>query len=344
MQAVKSKIIFAIVAYISCILLNTTTTKYLLQNAGIKIGAYYLLFFQQIFELTIIIICTSYGSKIPLLNCFPKFNFRIKYVIKIIPTLIVYLFTAGLNNKCLEVIPLSNYQIARSLTVLFNVLFSYIILNKKTHWISIIACLGVVCGFICGIEGKFTISTEGLIYGIGSSCFLSLYSIFIVKTVAVFDDNHFAMLQYLISMSSIVLFFIIIINGEISVIAEFKTLKIWALQMISGFSATVLNISAIILIKLTSPLTHSICGTIATSITTIIGFLSNDQQSISFLKIFGLIQIFGFSIAYAVNNKLQEPAPKLMAQNLNLLDSNENSGDSEFLFVLDSSDEPANEQ
>ena len=56
------------------------------------------------------------------------------------------------NNLCLKYVGISFYYISRSLTTVFNVIMSYVILGHKTSVKAMICCAVIVFGFYLGVD------------------------------------------------------------------------------------------------------------------------------------------------------------------------------------------------
>lgn len=56
------------------------------------------------------------------------------------------------NNLCLKYVSVSFYYIGRSLTTIFNVTFTYILLNQKTSLKCIGMCMFIILGFLMGVD------------------------------------------------------------------------------------------------------------------------------------------------------------------------------------------------
>lgn len=106
---------------------------------------------------------------------------------------ITYFWIVGMitfNNLCLKYVEVSFYNVARSLTIVFNVFFSRIFLGIHSSFKTIL-CLGIVIvGFLIGSHGELNFSLIGTVSGILSSLFVSLNSIYTKKVLPVVDDNH----------------------------------------------------------------------------------------------------------------------------------------------------------
>lgn len=56
------------------------------------------------------------------------------------------------NNLCLKYVGVSFYYVGRSLTTVFNVIFSYVILRQTTNLQCILCCGLIVSGFWLGVD------------------------------------------------------------------------------------------------------------------------------------------------------------------------------------------------
>ena len=56
------------------------------------------------------------------------------------------------NNLCLKHVGVSFYYVGRSLTTVFNVAFTYLILGQKTSMRAILCCFIILLGFWLGVD------------------------------------------------------------------------------------------------------------------------------------------------------------------------------------------------
>lgn len=56
------------------------------------------------------------------------------------------------NNLCLKYVSVAFYYIGRSLTTIFNVLFTYMILGEKTSKSCVFFCGMIIFGFYLGVD------------------------------------------------------------------------------------------------------------------------------------------------------------------------------------------------
>ncbi|KAH7644851.1 gdp-fucose transporter 1-like [Dermatophagoides farinae] len=186
-------------------------------------------------------------------------------VIKYCPLSVVFVAMISFNNLSLQFVGIAFYFVVRSLTPVFNVLFSYIILHKKTSVRSILCCMGIIFGFAMGVDQEQalgTLSAIGVLCGVLASMFVSLNSIFVASMLKVVDQNV-ALLSYYNSIIAVVLFipFIMMNNEWHMIIAHLGDHHFWLIMATTGIFGLFISIVTNLQIQYTSPLTHNISGT-----------------------------------------------------------------------------------
>lgn len=126
-------------------------------------------------------------KRVPSLSFLTKMELNWNDAKKVLPVSLIYISMIATNNICLQYVEVTFYQIARSLTILFTILFSFIFLKVKTSVSVMLACLIVFVGFLLGIKGEVHFSLIGLSFGIISSIFVSLYSVAVKKALSQLD-------------------------------------------------------------------------------------------------------------------------------------------------------------
>jgi GDP-fucose transporter C1 len=152
----------AVTFYMSTSIALVFLNRLVLTDVVEKAGALFVSWYQFVVAYILIIIITVFFPNVPLLKLF----------LEVIPVSFAYLLMIGCNNKCLEYVSVSAYQIVRSLTIAFNIVLTYFILGDTTSLRACLACLGVVVGFFFGLEGEVDLSLRGAVYGVSSSVFV----------------------------------------------------------------------------------------------------------------------------------------------------------------------------
>lgn len=76
---------------------------------------------------------------------FPSVKFDVKTSREVLPLSVVFIGMITFNNLCLKYVGVAFYTIGRSLSTVFNVLLSYIIL-KQTTSLTALMCCGIILG------------------------------------------------------------------------------------------------------------------------------------------------------------------------------------------------------
>ena len=87
-------------------------------------------------------------------------------------------------------------NVARCLSLVFNVIFTYTFLGRTTSFLTCCTLLIVVVGFVSGIKGEINFSLVGTSAGVLASVFVSLNSIYTTKMLPVVDNDKSLLLYY----------------------------------------------------------------------------------------------------------------------------------------------------
>ena len=118
------------------------------------------------------------------LDDFPVVDYKVDTGMKIMPLSLIFVGMITFNNLCLQYVQVSFYNVARCLSLVFNVMFSYFLLGQTTSYLTCSTLLVVIAGFICGIQGEIDFSLLGIIY------VLSLYVMWINHHDKTCVENH----------------------------------------------------------------------------------------------------------------------------------------------------------
>jgi len=254
---------------------------------------------------------------------FPAFEYKSHLAIKVMPLTIVFLGMVIFNNLCLKYVQVAFYQVARSLTIVFNVLFTKWFLGENTSRPALISVVVVVLGYIVGVDGEVQYSKLGVFYGVSASAFVALNAIYVKKTMGIVSDKWLLMIYT--NINGIILMPVIfILGGELPEImnstAYFES-KFWMILIISGIFGFLINIVTFIQIQVTSPLTHNISGTAKAAAQTLLACMAFGD-SMSFMGAVGVFLVLAGSLLYAyirmreeeIGKKKYEPIPMVTVQ------------------------------
>ncbi|CAG8580680.1 6796_t:CDS:2, partial [Ambispora gerdemannii] len=247
---------------ISVVFLN----KYILSSSEYKFPyPIFVTWFQMVVAMVILMVWGSLGRRYKLFSLIPPYEFDLSIARKVAPLTFTYVMMLTFNNLCLQYVEVTFYQIARSLSIIFNIIFTYTLLGAKTTIPALFACAIVFFGFVVGSYGEINFSWQGIIYGVMSSAFVALYGIYVKKTLIVLEKNEWRLLHYNTTLSIILLLPMVLFSGEpkkIYMDAYFiDETGFWILMIFTGVTGFVINIAMFLQIKFTTPLTNTISGT-----------------------------------------------------------------------------------
>ena len=196
---------------------------------------------------------------------FPKAEYNADVGKKILPLSVIFVGMITFNNLCLRYVEVSFYNVARSLTIVFNVALSQVILGSPTSLRTLLCLLIVICGFFMGAKGEVNFTMIGTTFGICSSLFVSLNSIFTKKVLPAVDNDHWKLTFYN-NVNACVLFMPLIAYFEAHTIFSAMTKEMlsplfWGAMIVAGIFGFSIGIVTVMQIKATSPLSHNISGT-----------------------------------------------------------------------------------
>eukprot|EP00697_Spironema_sp_BW2_P001663 gnl/Spiro4/12246_TR6461_c0_g1_i1.p1 gnl/Spiro4/12246_TR6461_c0_g1~~gnl/Spiro4/12246_TR6461_c0_g1_i1.p1 ORF type:complete len:373 (-),score=68.36 gnl/Spiro4/12246_TR6461_c0_g1_i1:87-1166(-) len=204
------------------------------------------------------------------------FEYKPSIGLKVLPLSIVFCLMITFNNLCLVYVEVSFYNVARSLTIVFSVVFSYLILSKNTSWKAIACLVIVIAGFFLGSISEMKFSVEGTLFGIISSVFVALNSIYTDKVRPAVNDDKWKLNGYM-NVNASFLFVPLILYFESGVLLAHVNIithsfTYWLKMLIGGLFGFAIGIVTVMQIQATSPLTNNISGTAKACVQTFLGF------------------------------------------------------------------------
>lgn len=299
-------IIFVVAFYWAISILTVFVNKVLLSSDLVSLNApLFVTWFQCIVSVILCLILKGCAALCP--NCiyFPEGHpFKKDIVKKILPLSILFTGMIACNNLCLKHVGVAFYYIGRSLTTVFNVIFTFSILGERTSYGAIVCCLIIIFGFWLGVDQESisgSLSIIGTIYGVLGSLTLSLYSIH-TKHVLPAVNQEIWLLSYYNNVYSIFIFIpLILINGEYKEIVEYNLFDepfFWGIMIVGGICGFSIGYVTMLQIKVTSPLTHNISGTAKACVQTVLATYCYNESKPSLWWVSNFVVLFG-SAAYA---------------------------------------------
>ena len=171
---------------------------------------------------------------------FPKPEIKKEKCLKVLPLSVVFVAMIAFNNLCLQYVGVSFYYMGRSLTTVFNVIMTYLLLGQKTSLPAIVCCGVIIFGFFLGVDqegASGSLSVIGVVFGVMASLCVSLNAIYTKKVLPLVDDNIW-LLTFYNNLNACILFLpLILLNSEIGSIQAsdvVMTVPFWFQMVIAG--------------------------------------------------------------------------------------------------------------
>lgn len=220
----------------------------------------------------------------------------------VMPLSLVFVGMITFNNLCLQYVQVSFYNVARCLTMVFNVVFQFIFLRQTTGFNTLLTLVVIIVGFVIGIDGEIDFNLIGTVAGVASSVFVSLNAIFVKRMLPqVGGDNN--ALQFYNNLNATFLFFPLIAIFELDVLAQnldkLMSPFFWTCMTVTGLFGYAIGVVTMMQIQATSPLTHNISGTAKAAVQSIMAFYIWGNQA-TFKGISGIFLVLFGSFLYGV--------------------------------------------
>lgn len=142
LRALKIAAVVALYWFISITMVFLNS--YLLDNRELE-APLFVTFYQCVVTVGLCWLMQLLSSFCPGIVDFPMVKFDLKTSREVLPLTVVFISMITFNNLCLKNVGVAFYTIGRSLTTVFNVLFSYAILKQTTSFRAILCC-GIILG------------------------------------------------------------------------------------------------------------------------------------------------------------------------------------------------------
>ncbi|XP_050527258.1 GDP-fucose transporter 1 [Daktulosphaira vitifoliae] len=313
------QIFLVVVLYWYVSILTVFVNKTLLSSNNLDMNApLFIAWFQCLVSAIICFILSNLSKIFPKLIKFPKGNpFHWITIKNVLPLSVLFILMITTNNYCLKYVGVTFYYVGRSLTTVFNVILSYLILGQVTSKKCFICCFIIIFGFFLGIDqenisGSF--SLVGTVFGVLSSFSLAYYSIQI-KKVLPFVNNKIWLLSYYNNVYASVLFIplLIVEFQEISNLSKLTDYKFLLLMIVGGLCGLSIGYITALQVQVTSPLTHNISGTAKACFQTVIASYWYSEWKSTLWWLSNFIVLGGSAIYTVVRNREMEQKYRLTA-------------------------------
>ncbi|VFV44301.1 gdp-fucose transporter 1-like [Lynx pardinus] len=306
------------VTSISMVFLN----KYLLDSPSLQLDTPIFVTFYQCLVTTLL--CKSLSivaACCPGAMDFPTLRLDLRVTRSVLPLSVVFIGMITFNNLCLKYVGVAFYNVGRSLTTVFNVLLSYLLLKQTTSFYALLTCGIIIGGFWLGVDqegAEGTLSWTGTIFGVLASLCVSLNAIYTKKVLPAVDGSIWRLTFYN-NVNACVLFLpLFLLLGELQTLRDFSQLgsaHFWGMMTLGGLFGFAIGYVTGLQIKFTSPLTHNVSGTTKACAQTVLAVLYYEETK-SFLWWTSNMMVLGGSSAYTwvrgweMKKIQEEPSPK----------------------------------
>ncbi|KAK1161758.1 GDP-fucose transporter 1 isoform X1 [Acipenser oxyrinchus oxyrinchus] len=302
MKAIKITVVVTLYWFISITMVFLN--KYLLDSPALKLDAPLFVTFYQCFVTVILCLSISVFARLcPGYVQFPSVRFDPKISRGVLPLSIVFIGMITFNNLCLKYVGVAFYNVGRSLTTVFNVLMSYLILKQTTSFHALLCCGLIIGGFWLGVDqegAEGSLSWSGILFGVLASLCVSLNAIVTKKVIPIVDGSIWR-LTYYNNINACLLFIpLIAILGEFQTVFYFDkldSLHFWGMMTLGGVFGFAIGYVTGLQIKFTSPLTHNVSGTAKACVQTVLAVTYYDSIK-SVLWWTSNLMVLGGSSAY----------------------------------------------
>lgn len=299
------KIVGVVALYWSVSISLVFVNKSLLKGDELQLDApLFVTFFQCVVTVILCKLCDYVARRNPDRMSFPNCTTQKSIMKDVAPLTIVFVSMMTMNNLCLQEVGVAFYTIARSLVTIFSIVFTYLILGKKTSMLALLCCTIIIAGFFMGVnqEGDLgSFSMIGTIYGVIASACVALNSIYTKKILPKVEGDIWKLTYYNNVNASIIFIPLIVLAGELKTLNEFPLLysaKFWFPMTVAGAFGFAMGYVVGLQIDVTSPVTHNISGVAKACCQTVIAVIWYHQSKTVLWWISNLLVLFGTS-AYA---------------------------------------------
>lgn len=253
-----------------------------------------------------------------------RFYDRYKYIW---PASFCFSSTIVLGNACLSFAKLSTYSVAKSTTLIWNVLFQFILLRIRLPVSTVLSCFLIFVGVVIGSLDTTTLAPMAVIAGCLSSIFQALYNTCIARALPRINNDTSEVLVRNQEFSSALLVVYILVSKELVNLfmyspcfnlASPKFISSWAVFFLTTAFAAGLNKFTFMVIGLTEPSTFSVVGFTKAGLQTAGGWvIYKDPASIK--SVVSVILTLSGSLIYGITRGSRKTESKKQVEEIRRL-------------------------
>lgn len=295
-----TKIATVVAAYWFISISMVFVNKYLLSSEDLKLNApLFVTWFQCVVTVLLCFLLSIVSQFIPNLVTFPPAKIDLRLCRATLPLSIIFVCMISFNNLCLKFVGVAFYYVGRSLTTVFNVIFTYLLLGQSTSLKAIICCAVIIAGFFLGVDQEGaggSLSIMGVVFGVLASATVALNAIFTKKVLPLVDNNVWRLTLYNNINASILFLPMMVLFGEVGEVINFPKLgniHFWNMMIISGIFGFAIGSVTGLQIQVTSPLTHNISGTAKACAQTVMACIYYQEVKSGLWWLSNMVVLFG---------------------------------------------------
>ncbi|KAL8601444.1 hypothetical protein ACOMHN_042448 [Nucella lapillus] len=204
-----------------------------------------------------------------------------------------------MNNLLLKDIGVEFYQIARSSTLIFTVLFTRLFLGVKISVRVLFSCTLILLGFMVSVDQEMLVSSlswASVFYGLFASMSAALNGIFIKRADKQVRGNALNLSLVNNVNTVIVLFPLLLSTGQLrSALNSSRMVSVsaWTQLVTTGVLRLLVGWTAVKVISLTSPVTHHMSINAKSLLQTFIAVLVHNESKTAFWWVGNLLVVLG---------------------------------------------------
>lgn len=168
-----------------------------------------------------------------------------------------------MNNLLLKHIGVAFYQVARSSTLIFTVIFCRWFLQVPVTGSVLVSCAFIIFGFVVSVDQEMflsSLSLVGVFYGVLASMFAALSGIYIKRADRLVNGNSLEISLTTNINGILFLFPLVFSTGQLQYAVHsscFTDSAMWCMLIVTGVLSLLVGWASNKVIGLTSPLTHN---------------------------------------------------------------------------------------
>lgn len=211
-----------------------------------------------------------------------------------------------LNNLLLKHIGVAFYQVARSSTLVFSVLFSRLFLHVPITGKIGFSCFLIICGFLISADEERALNSitfAGISYGVLASMVAALCGIYCKRVDKVVDGDSLKIALLNNGSSIILLFPLIFSTGQFHtawMTGQLWKVTLWWQLIVTGVISMMVGWTSNKVISLTSPVTHNVSINAKSLLQTILAVIFHEEKKTFLWWVGNLLVMLGIML-YATN-------------------------------------------